>query len=80
MLGLKRVLLEERPVLAPRRPRRAQVVEPAGSEGLVHVDAVDTRLVARVRPDELPAVGQRVRLAIRPDDVHRFGADGKRLG
>ena len=56
------------------------VVEPAGPEGLVHVDAVGTRLVARVQPEELPAVGQRVRLAIRPNDVHRFGADGKRLG
>jgi ABC-type sugar transport system ATPase subunit len=54
------------------------IVEPAGSEGLVHVDAAGTRLVARVRPEELPEVGSRVRVAIRPADVHRFGPDGKR--
>jgi multiple sugar transport system ATP-binding protein len=48
------------------------LVEPAGSEGLVHLDAAGCRLVARVRPDELPAVGQRVKVAIRPEEVHRF--------
>jgi ABC-type sugar transport system ATPase subunit len=55
------------------------VVEPAGSEGLVHLDVAGTRLVARVRPDELPEVGRRVRVAVRPADVHRFDADGKRV-
>jgi ABC-type sugar transport system ATPase subunit len=55
------------------------VVEPAGSEGLVHVDAAGARLVARVRPEELPEVGHRVRVAIRPADVHRFDPDGNRL-
>jgi ABC-type sugar transport system ATPase subunit len=55
------------------------VVEPAGSEGLVHVDAAGARLVARVRPEELPQVGERVRLAVRPAEVHRFDAEGKRV-
>jgi ABC-type sugar transport system ATPase subunit len=56
------------------------VVEPAGSEGLAHVDAAGARLVARVRPEELPEVGQRVRVAVRAADVHRFDADGNRVG
>ncbi len=55
------------------------VVEPAGNEGLVHVDAAGARLVVRVRPEELPQVGDRVRLAVRPADVHRFDAEGKRV-
>jgi ABC-type sugar transport system ATPase subunit len=55
------------------------IVEPAGSEALVHVDLDRQRLVARVRPEELPEVGQRVRVAIRPQDVHRFDSEGKRL-
>jgi multiple sugar transport system ATP-binding protein len=55
------------------------VVEPAGSEGLVHLDAAGGRLVARVDPDELPAPGQRVRVTIRPQDAHRFDGSGKRV-
>jgi multiple sugar transport system ATP-binding protein len=55
------------------------VVEPAGSEGLVHVDAGGARLVARVRPDELPEVGRRIRVAIRVRDTHRFDAEGQRI-
>jgi ABC-type sugar transport system ATPase subunit len=55
------------------------VVEPAGSEGLAHIDAAGARLVARVRPEELPEVGQRVRIAVRPGDIHRFDADGSRV-
>ena len=31
MMGLKRVLREERLLLVPKRPRRARVVEPAGA-------------------------------------------------
>jgi ABC-type sugar transport system ATPase subunit len=56
------------------------VVEPAGSEALVHLDVAGVRLVARVRPEELPGPGDRVRVAIRPEDVHRFDAEGKRIG
>jgi multiple sugar transport system ATP-binding protein len=55
------------------------IVEPAGSEAFVHVDVEEERLVARSRPDELPAVGDRVRVAIRPRDVHRFDNRGKRV-
>jgi ABC-type sugar transport system ATPase subunit len=56
------------------------IVEPAGSEGLVHLDAAGARLVVRVRPEELPRVGERVGVAIRAQDVHRFDAEtGQRL-
>jgi ABC-type sugar transport system ATPase subunit len=55
------------------------IVEPAGSEAFVHLDVSGSRLVARVRPEELPEVGRRVRVAIRPGDVHRFDSEGKRI-
>ena len=55
------------------------VAEPAGSEGLAHLDAAGARLIARVRPEELPEVGRRVRIAVHPADVHRFDADGNRV-
>lgn len=55
------------------------IVEPAGSEAFVHVDAGGPWLVARVQPEELPEVGRRVRIGIRPGDAHRFDAEGKRI-
>jgi ABC-type sugar transport system ATPase subunit len=54
------------------------IVEPAGSEALVHLDVDGQRLVARVRPEDVPEVGRRVRVAIRPADIHRFDHEGKR--
>jgi ABC-type sugar transport system ATPase subunit len=56
------------------------VVEPAGSEAYVHLDVAGARLVARVPPDDLPEAGSRVRVGIRPADIHRFDAEGRRLG
>ena len=56
------------------------IVEPAGSEAFVHLDAAGCRVVARVPPEQLPAVGQRVRVGIRPGDVHRFDPEGRRIG
>lgn len=56
------------------------IVEPAGSEAFVHLDAAGCRLVARVPPEQLPAVGQGVRVGIRPGDVHRFDPEGRRIG
>jgi ABC-type sugar transport system ATPase subunit len=57
------------------------IVEPAGSEAFAHVDpgGGGPWLVARVQPEELPEVGQRVRIGIRPGDAHHFDAEGKRL-
>jgi ABC-type sugar transport system ATPase subunit len=56
------------------------VVEPAGSEAFVHLHVGGDRLVARVSPEELPEPWERVRVGIRPADVHRFAGDGKRIG
>jgi ABC-type sugar transport system ATPase subunit len=56
------------------------IVEPAGSEAFVHLDAAGCRLVARVAPEQLPSVGQRVPVGIRPADVHRFDPEGRRIG
>jgi hypothetical protein len=32
-----------------------------------------------VPPDELPEAGSRVRVGIRPGDVHRFDGEGRRV-
>jgi multiple sugar transport system ATP-binding protein len=56
------------------------VVEPAGSEAYVHLDAARARLVARVTPDDVPEPGTQLRVGIRPADVHRFDREGKRVG
>jgi len=57
------------------------LVEPLGPEALVHVrlDAGETA-VARVREGRVPAVDERVGLAVPPEKLHAFGADGRRLG
>jgi multiple sugar transport system ATP-binding protein len=55
------------------------VVEPAGSEAYVHLDAAGARLVARVPPDDVPEPGTQLRVGIRPGDVHRFDSEGKRF-
>jgi multiple sugar transport system ATP-binding protein len=55
------------------------LVEPAGSEAFVHLDAGGHRLVARVAPEELPEPGSRVRVGIRPADGHRFDTEGRRV-
>jgi multiple sugar transport system ATP-binding protein len=55
------------------------LVEPAGSEAFLHLDADGQRLVARVPPEELPEPGSRVRIGVRPGDVHRFDAEGRRI-
>ena len=56
------------------------VVEPAGSEAYVHLDAAGARLVARVSPDDVPGPGTRLPVGIRSADVHRFDREGKRVG
>jgi ABC-type sugar transport system ATPase subunit len=55
------------------------LVEPAGSEAYVHLDVAGTRVVARVAPEDLPEPGSRLRVGIRPGDVHRFDSEGRRL-
>jgi hypothetical protein len=50
MMGLKRVLTEVNLTLVPRRPRRARVIEPAGSEPT----AEEGRLVTEIDDPSLP--------------------------
>jgi multiple sugar transport system ATP-binding protein len=53
-----------------------EVVEVAGNETFLHLDAGGTRLVARVGPDQRPAVGSTVALAVTiPGSVHVFDAE-----
>ena len=57
-----------------------RLVEPAGSEAFVHVEAFGTTLVARAPRVDLPAVGDVVRVEVRPRDFHVFDREtGKRL-
>jgi ABC-type sugar transport system ATPase subunit len=53
-----------------------EVVEVAGNETFIHLDAGGTRLVARVGPEQRPAVGSTVALAVTiPGSVHVFDAE-----
>jgi ABC-type sugar transport system ATPase subunit len=55
-------------------PARVALVETAGSETFVHVDASGHALIARGGPDLRPPVGALIRLAVDPPDVHVFDA------
>ena len=56
------------------------LVEPLGPEALVHVrlDAGGTAVV-RLREGAVPVAEERVGLAVPPEKLHAFGADGRRL-
>ncbi len=57
------------------------LVEPLGPEALVHVKLdVGETAVVRVREGRVPAVDERVGLAVPAAKLHAFGADGRRLG
>jgi multiple sugar transport system ATP-binding protein len=56
-----------------------RMVEPLGSETLVHVEAGASRLVARVRGLKAPAVGDRVGIRIDAARLHLFDGDGVRV-
>ncbi len=57
-------------------PAVVEVVEIAGNETFIHLDAGGIRLVARVGPEQRPAVGSTVALAVTiPGRVHVFDAD-----
>ena len=56
------------------------LVETVGSDAYLHLDLAGTRIVARVDADRRYAVGDTVRVAVRPADVHRFdAATGERV-
>ncbi|WP_433802115.1 ABC transporter ATP-binding protein [Actinomycetospora sp. CA-084318] len=61
-----------------------ELVEELGADAYVYgateVDGEHHRVVTRTDARSTPAVGQRIRVALRsPADVHRFGADGLRV-
>jgi ABC-type sugar transport system ATPase subunit len=57
-------------------PAVVELVEVAGNESFIHLDAGGARLVARVGPEQRPAVGSQVALAVSiPGSVHVFDAE-----
>jgi ABC-type sugar transport system ATPase subunit len=53
-----------------------ELVEPAGNETFVHLDADGVALVARLEPDRAPTVGSSARVAVSvPGRVHVFDAE-----
>ena len=61
-------------------PARVELVEPLGSETLVHWSSEVGVLVSRVTSGPVPAVGETARLAIHPDRALPFDAtDGRAL-
>ncbi|GAA5171102.1 MULTISPECIES: ABC transporter ATP-binding protein [Amycolatopsis] len=63
---------------------RVDLVEELGSDAYVYGKLVSdsgTNVVARVDPRKTPAMGETLRLRIRPDELHVFsGSTGERLG
>jgi len=51
------------------------VIEPMGNEIIIYSDTGSHRIVARLSPQELPAPGSRLKLAVDVDKVHFFDAD-----
>jgi ABC-type sugar transport system ATPase subunit len=58
-------------------PVTVQLVEPAGSENYLHVEADGHALVVRTRPEVRPRPGSTVTLIA--TRVHRFDTDGRTL-
>jgi multiple sugar transport system ATP-binding protein len=57
------------------------LVEPLGSDTLVHFEAGNIRCVARVQPEMRPKVGDRMTFGIRPGRAHLFDSESeKRFG
>jgi multiple sugar transport system ATP-binding protein len=57
-----------------------RIVEPLGSDTLVHLDAGGAALVAKVQGIPLIRAGDRVGVRIDPNQLHLFDATGARLG
>jgi len=78
-IGASRIEVGIRPehldVTAGGVPAEVQVVEAAGTETFIHVDAAGHGLIVRAGPDVRPPVGSTVHLAVEPERVHLFDAD-----
>jgi ABC-type sugar transport system ATPase subunit len=65
---------------AGRLVGRVAAVEPLGSEGLVHIEVGEVRILVRREWDSVPATGDDVGLVFGDADVHRFqDRDGRAL-
>ncbi len=58
---------------------RVSVLEPLGSETLAYVDIGGTEIVAHADGRNPPKLGAEVHLAVNPDEIHLFAADGEAL-
>ena len=56
-----------------------QVVEPLGSDTLVHFNIGSDMLTARMPPDSRPMVGETIRVGVDPSRVHVFDAESQRV-
>lgn len=52
-----------------------EVSEPMGSETYLYLDYYSTKLIARIASDKVYASGQKVRLALKTEKLHIFGAN-----
>jgi multiple sugar transport system ATP-binding protein len=59
---------------APATEVPIKLVEPLGSDTLIHVDLGGTAAIARVEPDLRPKMGDRIRLKVMPGKSHFFDA------
>jgi multiple sugar transport system ATP-binding protein len=60
-------------------PVQIKLVEPLGSDTLVHFDVAGTGAIARVDPSLKPKVGERLFLKPQPDKIHLFDAATGRI-
>ena len=63
---------------APALSGRVQVVEPLGSDTLVHFTVGPSTLTARVAPDMRPTPGETLPIGVDPSRVHLFDAATER--
>jgi multiple sugar transport system ATP-binding protein len=55
-------------------PVQVRLVEPLGSDTLIHFDVAGASAIARVDPARKPKVGDRLSLRPMPDKIHLFDA------
>ncbi|MNE79658.1 sn-glycerol-3-phosphate import ATP-binding protein UgpC [compost metagenome] len=61
-------------------PVTVDLVEPLGSDTLIHFDLADSRTIARVNPELRPKIGDRLGLMPQVGKVHLFDSvDGKAI-
>ncbi|MEX2015701.1 MAG: TOBE domain-containing protein, partial [Candidatus Hydrogenedentales bacterium] len=78
-LGIRPESLQENASQSPRPGESVkavvEVVEPMGAENYLYLRAGETALVARVRPDALPPVGEAHVVDVDTSRLHYFAGD-----